>query len=334
MKKLALAVLVASVAAFGVFRAKTARVERSMIIAAPPAVVQERLANLQYWKGWSPWDRSDPDLQQIFEGPVSGAGASYAYWGGDQEGAGRLTVVSASDEEVRVRYQIEKPVSQTTNFEFHLSPEGAGTRVTWKATSGKNIAAAVADMVAGRPPANAAEMDKGLASLKSVAEAEAEAEARTYRVERSAKIDGRPEAVAARIADVHELIDWSPREILDRKMREQNAGPASGPGSTYYWSGNDEVGAGSVTVISAGPDKVYLDVEVRKPSPSSSDQHFTIAPDGKGALVTWTVVGEKDASGKAFGLFAVPADEMGAEMEKSLAKLATVVVAEGKVATN
>jgi hypothetical protein len=331
-KKIALVVVVASVAVLGLVRSKSTHVERVMTMAAPPAEVQARLANLQYWMAWSPWDRPEPDLQRIFEGPDSGAGASYAYWGGDEAPAGRLTVVSASPEEVRVRYRIEKPVAQAADFVFHLAPEGAGTRLTWTATSGKNLAAQAIDLLAGRPPANAAEMDKGLANLKSVAEAAAAVQ--TYRVERSAKTDAKPEAVLARIADVRDWTDWAPRESLDRKLQEEHAGPATGPGSSYYWSGNDEVGAGRVTLISTGDGKVYVEMEVRKPSPSLSDHYFTIAPDGNGTLVTWSVSGEKDPSGKAFGFFAVPSDEMGADMEKSLARLGAVVVAEGKVATN
>src|SRR3954467_11288052 len=109
-KKIALVVVVASVAVLALVRSKSAQVERVMTMAAPPAEVQARLANLQYWMAWSPWDRPEPDLPRIFEGPVSGAGASYAYWGDDNASAGRLTVVSASADEVRVRYQVEKPV--------------------------------------------------------------------------------------------------------------------------------------------------------------------------------------------------------------------------------
>src|SRR4051812_29597696 len=221
MKKILIVVVAASVAVLGIVRSKSAAVERVMTMAAAPAEVQARLANLQYWIAWSPWDRPEPGLQRIFEGPVSGAGASYAYWGGDNVGSGRLTVVSATPEEVRVRYRVENPVPQAIDFAFHLSPEGAGTRVTWTATSGKNFAAQAIDLLAGRPPANAAEMEKGLARLKSVAEAAAAVQ--TYRVERSARIDARPEVVAARIADVRDWTDWSPREILDRKMREQHA---------------------------------------------------------------------------------------------------------------
>jgi len=117
-------------------------------------------------------------------------------------------------------------------------------------------------------------------------------------------------------------------------MQERHAGPATGTGSTYCWSGNAEVGAGRATLISVHGNEVYVEVEVEKPSASLSDYHFTVAPDGNGTLVTWSISGEKDASGKAFGFFAVPADEMGSDLEKSLARLGAVVVAEGKVATN
>src|SRR5689334_24525247 len=69
------------------------RLERATTIAAPPETVQARLDTLQRWTTWSPWERPEPDLQRIFEGPDSGAGASYAFWGAEQGSAGRLTVL-------------------------------------------------------------------------------------------------------------------------------------------------------------------------------------------------------------------------------------------------
>jgi carbon monoxide dehydrogenase subunit G len=306
------------------------RLERATTIAAPPAVVQARLDTLQRWTTWSPWELPDPDLQRIFEGPATGTGASYSWWGGEQASAGRITVLSASAGQVHVLCRIDKPRSTATGFEFRLAPEGKGTRVTWIATSASGRLHAVLDMLAGRPVANAAELEEGLARLKAVAEAAASVE--TFRVERFARIEARPEAVVARIADLRFWTDWSPREILDRKMKEQFAGPATGAGSTYYWSGNPEVGRGRATLVSAAENKVEVEVEVDKPSPSSSDYRFTVAPEGQGARVTWSVSGEKDASGKAFGFFGIPAGEMGSEMEKSLVRLQTLVEAEAKLA--
>jgi carbon monoxide dehydrogenase subunit G len=328
---LAMAVL-AAVAILGLVLSRPAsyRLERATTIAAPPAAVQAQLDTLQRWMTWSPWERPDPDLQRIFEGPDSGAGASYSWWGGEQSSAGRLTVMSASAERVHVLFRTDKPRSTATDLEFRLAPEGKGTRVTWIATSGKDRVHAALEMLAGRPVANAADLEDGLAHLKSVAEAAAAVE--TWSVERSARIDARADVVVARIADVREWTDWSPREILDRTMHEQRAGPAVGPGSTYSWSGNAEVGKGRVTLISVGQNKVEVEVEVEKPAPSLSDYRFTVTPDGNGTLVTWSVSGEKDASGKAFGYFAVPAEEIGSDMEKSLAQLQTAIEADARFA--
>jgi polyketide cyclase/dehydrase/lipid transport protein len=306
------------------------RLERATTIAAPPAAIEAQLDTLQRWITWSPWERPDPDLQRIFEGPVSGAGASYSWWGGEQASAGRLTVISSSPEEVHVLFRMDKPRATATDFEFRLAPEGKGTRVTWIATSGSDRVHAALEMLAGRPVANAAELEQGLSHLKSVAEAAAAIE--TWSVERTARIDARADAVVARIADVHEWTDWSPREILDRKMHEQRGGPAAGAGSTYSWSGNTEVGKGRVTLISVGQNKVEVEVEVEKPAPSLSDYRFTVVPDGNGTLVTWSVSGEKDASGKAFGFFAIPAGEIGSDMERSLARLQTAIEVDAKLA--
>jgi hypothetical protein len=308
------------------------RLERATTIAAPADVVQARLDTLQRWTTWSPWERPDPDLQRIFEGPDSGAGASYSWWGGEQSSAGRLTVISASPEQVHVLFRLDKPRSTATDFEFRLVSEGKNTRVTWAATSANSRVHAVLDVLAGRPVANAAELEEGLARLKSVAEAAAAVE--TFSVERSARIEARPATVVARIADVREWTDWSSREVLDRKMHEQRAGPATGPGSTYTWSGNAEVGKGRLTLISIDENKVQFEVEVEKPAPSLTDYRFTVVPEGQGSLVTWSASGEKDASGKAFGFFAVPAEEIGTDMEKSLALLKAVVEAEAKLAAN
>src|SRR5436305_1012318 len=110
-KKIAVAAGIAVVAAFAVlavFRSeRTCRpVERSATIAAAPAAVQSRIADLQQWTTWSPWEPAHADFDRKFEGPASGAGAIYSWAGGDEVGAGRLMVVSAGPEEVRVRSEI------------------------------------------------------------------------------------------------------------------------------------------------------------------------------------------------------------------------------------
>jgi hypothetical protein len=75
-----------------------------------------------------------------------------------------------------------------------------------------------------------------------------------------------------------------------------------------------------------------VEVETHKPSKSLGDYEFALAAEGKGTRVTWTIRGEKDDSGKAFGFFAVPLDEMGGDMEKALAALGPAIEADSKLA--
>jgi carbon monoxide dehydrogenase subunit G len=334
-KKIGLAAgiaVIAAVAVLGVLRSRGTcyPVERSATIAAPPAAVQSRIADLQQWTTWSPWERPDADFDRKFEGPASGAGASYSWVGGEDVGAGSLTVVSAGPEQVHVRSQIERPRRQASNFEFTFVPQEKGTRVTWTATCEKDRSGRLRELLADAWVASAADLELGLARLKSVAEAEAAVE--RYRVERSTTIEAPAEVVQRHLVDLRNWTDWSAREALDRRMHEQFAGPAMAPGSTYNWSGDDAVGSGRVTLVAAEPGKVDLEVRVDKPTASLSDLEFRLAPDGKGTRLTWTIAGEKDASGEAFGLFAVPLDRFGDDMENCLARLKVLVEADSRVA--
>jgi hypothetical protein len=325
--------VLASIAVVGVFRCERSsyRLERSATIAAPPEAVQARIADLQQWTTWSPWERPDADLDRKFEGPDSGAGASYSWSGGDEVGAGRLTVVSASPGQVHVLSQIERPRRRASDFKFTIAAEGKGTRVTW-AASCENDRASLGDLLMGPSPASEADLERGLARLKSAAEAAALVE--TYRFERSAKIEAAAGVVQRHLANLRDWTDWTPREALDRGMHEQFAGRPMGAGSTYYWSGNDAVGSGRVTLVSVSPARVELEVKVDEPAPSVSDLEFALTPEGEGTRVAWTVTGEKDASGKAFGLFAIPADDLDGDMEKALSRLKALIEAETRLAAN
>jgi len=313
MKKIAVGagIAIVAVAVLVVFRSRPAcvAVERSVSIAAPPAPVQSRIANLQQWTTWSPWERAGADFDRKFEGPLAGAGATYSWSGGEDVGAGRLTVVSAGPSEVQVQSRIERPRPESSDYRFVLLSEEKGTRVTWTASCG----------------ATAADLDRGLGGLKAVAEAEAAIE--TYQVARSTTIQASADEVRSHLVDLRHWTDWSAREALDRRMREQFAGRAMEPGSTYNWWGGDAVGSGRLTLLAVEPAKVTLEVKVDRPVPSSSDLEFTLAPDGKGTRVTWTIAGEKDDAGKAFGLYSVPLERFADDMDDCLARLKLLVEA-------
>jgi len=63
-----------------------------------------------------------------------------------------------------------------------------------------------------------------------------------YKVTRTAVVNAPPEKVFDQVNDLHKWDAWSPWAKLDPNMKKSYAGPESGPGSTYSWAGNDQVG--------------------------------------------------------------------------------------------
>src|SRR5262245_51942507 len=75
----------------------------------------------------------------------------------------------------------------------------------------------------------------------------------TYRVERSARIEAPARVVYAQLDDFRAWGAWSPWEKLDPQLKRTFEGPATGPGSSYAWQGNDKVGKGRMTIVEATP---------------------------------------------------------------------------------
>ena len=111
-------VVVSTVAVLGVLRSRRTchPIERSAVVIAPLGAVQSRIANLQQWTTWSPWERPDADFDRKFEGPASGAGASYSWSGGDDVGSGRLTVERSGGASLPARGARRNAISTATRI--------------------------------------------------------------------------------------------------------------------------------------------------------------------------------------------------------------------------
>lgn len=173
-----LVLLIVALAAFIATRPNTYHVERAVEIAAPASVVQARLENFREWQSWSPWEGLDPAMKRDFEGPESGVGARYHWVGNDKVGEGRMTVQeSVPGEKVGILLEFIKPFASTNQTTFTLAEQGGSTRVVWNMDGTADFMTKAMSVMKSMDAMIGPDFEKGLASLKSVAESSAAAEA-------------------------------------------------------------------------------------------------------------------------------------------------------------
>ncbi len=144
----------------------------------------------------------------------------------------------------------------------------------------------------------------------------------TYTVERSATLAAPPQRVFDLVSDFHQWRQWSPWEDLDPDLERKHSGAESGTGAVYEWSGNKKAGQGRMEITSAtAPSDVRIKLDFVKPFKSSNTTTFTIAPDGDGSKVLWSMTGPRPLFMRVFG-FAFNMDKLvGKDFEKGLARL-------------
>jgi effector-binding domain-containing protein len=148
-------------------------VERSIVIGASPDQVFAIVNDLTRAKEWGPWFKRDPKMQLSVEGPPSGVGAKLK-WNSATEGAGSQEIV-ASEPFSTVKTKLDFGGQGQADAEFDLKATEGGTNVTWGFTSdvGMNpvgrYMGLMFDSWIGK------DYEAGLASLKALVEAQAQA---------------------------------------------------------------------------------------------------------------------------------------------------------------
>lgn len=146
-----------------------------------------------------------------------------------------------------------------------------------------------------------------------------------YRVARSADINAPSDKIFEHVNDFHKWDAWSPWAKMDPNMKVTYSGAESGVGSSYAWSGNDEVGEGKMTIRSNHPPKqLLIDLEFIKPFASTNVTQFEFKAQGEKTNVTWTMVGNKNFIMKGLCLVMDMDELVGADFEKGLAQLKTI----------
>ena len=148
------------------------RIVRSASISAPPAVVFAQVNDLHKWQEWSPWAKMDPAAKNTFEGPPAGTGAAFRWAGNNKVGEGTMTITESRPSEL-IRFKLEflEPFKATNTAEFTFKPEGNQTAVTWSMFGKNNFMAKAFGLFVNCDKMVGGQFEKGLADLKSLAEA-------------------------------------------------------------------------------------------------------------------------------------------------------------------
>ena len=153
-----------------------------------------------------------------------------------------------------------------------------------------------------------------------------------YHVERKLEVAAPADLVFGVLNDLHQfagvlVLFGSPLEKHDPNMQKTFEGPAAGVGQSYAWSNKET--KGKMTIEESVPgQKVGIKQEFVEPMESTATLALTLAGTPTGSFVTWSMDGNHNFLGKAFGMFMDMDNMLGTDIEKGLAQLKTV--AEGK----
>jgi uncharacterized protein YndB with AHSA1/START domain len=144
-----------------------------------------------------------------------------------------------------------------------------------------------------------------------------------FTVVRSVTINAPADKVYPLVADPRGWKQWSVWNRRDPTMQIDYFGPASGAGAGWSWKSKSE-GDGKMTFTAAEPGRQVV-YELYFPDfGTTSRGDLTLAPEGTGTRVTWTMNGDMGAN-PLFRWFALNADSMvGKDFEGGLAGLKEV----------
>lgn len=147
-------------------------ITRSALINAPTDKVFPLVNDFHNWDQWSPWAKKDPNMKTTYSGPDSGVGASYAWSGNSEVGEGKMTIKSNHPpKQIVIDLEFSQPFLAKNIAGFDFKAEGEKTNVAWSMAGKKNFMMKLFCLVFDMDKEVGGDFEKGLAQMKTVAEA-------------------------------------------------------------------------------------------------------------------------------------------------------------------
>ncbi len=175
-KKLGLVVLGLIVVFIGVVasRPSTFEISRSLEVKASPEIAYAQVADFHRWGAWSPWEKLDPSMKKTYSGAESGVGAKYEWVGNKDVGSGAMTIADAKpNSQLGITLEFLTPFKATNRTEFSFAPTNGGTNVTWLMKGENGFMSKAMGLMMDMDKMIGSDFEKGLAGLKTAAEADA-----------------------------------------------------------------------------------------------------------------------------------------------------------------
>jgi hypothetical protein len=141
---------------------------RSILVDAPASSILPEIADLERHVRWSPFSKPDPKSRDVYSG-APGAGQSRVFEGG-KNGAGVIRIETVEPRRVLMRLDMRKPMKASNLIEFTLTPEGAGTRVSWGLTGPATWIFRLMSLFMDCEKMCGRQLEDGLATLKAEVE--------------------------------------------------------------------------------------------------------------------------------------------------------------------
>jgi hypothetical protein len=167
-----LALCIVAVLAVAATKPDSFRIARSITVAAPADRVFPLVNDLRIMKTWSPFEK-DPSMQRTFSADSAGKGATYAWDGNYDVGAGNVEITqSTAPSKIVMKLTMLRPIEGSNDVEFSFEPAagGSATLVTWVMQGEQPFLGKIIDTLFDCEKMAGREFEKGLAQLKTLAE--------------------------------------------------------------------------------------------------------------------------------------------------------------------
>jgi effector-binding domain-containing protein len=122
-------VLVALVAALGLFGRKKYYIERGLEIKTPKSLIYNYARYFKNFSEWSPWQVLDPNMTITIGGTDGMPGATYNWKGNKKIGAGTQTITAITPDQITTNIDLEHTFDGVATMSFE--DKGGSTWVKW-----------------------------------------------------------------------------------------------------------------------------------------------------------------------------------------------------------